>query len=79
MTRKEINQFITDSLEGWAKGYSVECHADVPNWDGVTISLTEMRKVAQPGEMWFLDRWHNSKSYKDDMRDITIPKTEASK
>ena len=76
MNRKQINEYITKELNGWAKGYSVEArlYQEPDNWDGENITLTQMRKVANSGEIWFLNRWDIAHNYINDMMEIRIPK-----
>lgn len=72
MTRAEINRHITKQVGNWARGYSVDGTIAGAN-DGFQYTLSQIRRMAQPGQTYFLNRFHNRHCYSNDSIDLVIP------
>ncbi len=78
MTRAEINRHISEQVGRWARGCSVYGTLAGEN-TGVEFTLTEIRRMARPGDTFYLNRFkHNprtgeDRSYSDEQMDLHIP------
>ena len=75
VTRRKINDDISNIVGSWAKGFSVYGTRAGDN-SGYQYPLTEIRKIARPGETYYLNRFAINQSYSNDMMDLIIPATQ---